>query len=110
MQVCDKEKLFISNIGQGIDVSEKYEIKEYTGLFYIKKLPKMNSLTFNYAPDTLNYTFKMKRRKMYIEIMHLPPEESREADRKDRPKFKQNPLSEENVSCSSGLQKSDLDF
>eukprot|EP01027_Heterolobosea_sp_BB2_P014688 GEZU01021073.1.p2 GENE.GEZU01021073.1~~GEZU01021073.1.p2 ORF type:complete len:198 (+),score=52.47 GEZU01021073.1:767-1360(+) len=72
--------------GAGMDVSD-YEFKEYTGLFDIKKLPRLNSLSVSYAPDSLNYAFKLRRRKLYIEKMHMPPEESRQASNPDRPKF-----------------------
>jgi elongator complex protein 4 len=75
-----------SFVGSDIDVSD-WEFKEYSGLLDIVKLPRMNSLTTNYAPDSLNYAFKLKRRKMYIERLNLPPEESREASNPDRPKY-----------------------
>jgi len=75
-----------SFVGADIDVSD-WEFKEYSGLLDIIKLPRMNSLSTNYAPDSLNYAFKLKRRKMYIEKLNLPPEETREASNPDRPKY-----------------------
>ena len=86
-QLSDLSLSIDSFTGAGLDVSD-WEFKEYSGLFYIKKLFKMNSLTYNFTPDTLNYAFKLKKRKMYIEKLHLPPEETREASNPDRPKFK----------------------
>ncbi|KAG2374600.1 hypothetical protein C9374_010619 [Naegleria lovaniensis] len=86
-QLSDLSLSIDSFTGAGLDVSE-WEFKEYSGLFYIKKLFKMNSLTYNFTPETLNYAFKLKKRKMYIEKLHLPPEETREASNPDRPKFK----------------------
>jgi elongator complex protein 4 len=75
-----------SFVGGDIDVSD-WEFKEYSGLLDIIKLPRMNSLTTNYSPESLNYAFKLKRRKMYIERLNLPPEETREASNPDRPKY-----------------------
>jgi hypothetical protein len=69
----------------GNDVENTF-FTDYTGFFNLKKLLKINSLNFNFNPDTLNYTFNLKKRKFYIERFVLPPEESRE-DNKDRPKF-----------------------
>ncbi|EFC49477.1 hypothetical protein NAEGRDRAFT_56696 [Naegleria gruberi] len=86
-QLSDLSMSIDSFTGSQLDVSD-WEFKEYSGLFYIKKLFKMNSLTYNFTPDTLNYAFKIKKRKMYIEKLHLPPEETREASNPDRPKFK----------------------
>lgn len=76
-----------SFVGSRIDVSD-YEFREYSGLFELKKLPRMNSLVFNFNPQSLQYAFKMKRRKMIVEKLHLPPEETRQASNPDRVKFR----------------------
>ncbi|XP_038064148.1 elongator complex protein 4-like [Patiria miniata] len=47
--------------------------KEYHGLFHIKQLPRLNSLT-GHMPDTMDLAFKLKRKKLTIEKLHLPPE------------------------------------
>eukprot|EP00761_Pharyngomonas_kirbyi_P003939 gb/GECH01003943.1/.p1 GENE.gb/GECH01003943.1/~~gb/GECH01003943.1/.p1 ORF type:complete len:490 (+),score=159.39 gb/GECH01003943.1/:1-1470(+) len=90
-----------SFVGAEMDVSE-FEFKEYTGLFHIEKLPRLNSMTVGFAPDLLHYAFKMHRRRMAIDTMHMPPEESRvasEAD-KERSRF-QNPQQAESASTGA---------
>lgn len=55
--------------------------KDFSGLFYLKKTPsRVNSLICS-LPDQLAYTFKLKRKKLYIERIHLPPEISRTANK-----------------------------
>lgn len=61
-------------LGVGGEVSDAFS--DYTGQFFIRKLPRLNSLV-SFNPETLNYVFKMGRRKLHIEILHLGPEESR---------------------------------
>jgi len=52
------------------------EMKEYDGIFTIKKLPIINSLVFSSTTsfDSLRFFFKMTRRKFVIEPISLPPE------------------------------------
>eukprot|EP01080_Neovahlkampfia_damariscottae_P006054 gene6054-10055_t len=82
--------------GKGVD---PIEFKDFTGILNLQKLSKINSLTFNYSPDTLNYVFTRKKRKIYIERMYLPPEVSRATNQSDRPKFD-----------SSKIKPKDIDF
>lgn len=82
-----------SFVGSHVDVSA-YEFKEYTGFFNLVKLPRLNSLTVNFAPDSLQYAFKMKKRKMYIEKMHMPPEESRDASNPKRPQYREGSVND----------------
>ncbi|KAL0491372.1 elongator complex protein 4 [Acrasis kona] len=86
---CDIVVDMNSFVGADIDVSD-WEFKEYSGLLDMVKLPRINSLTTNFTPDSLNYAFKLKRRKMYIERLNLPPEETREASNPDRPKYQES--------------------
>jgi elongator complex protein 4 len=90
LHVCDVVFEMRSFVGSRIDVSD-YEFKEYSGLFELKKLPRMNSLVLNYSPDSLQFAFKLKKRKMYIEKLHMPPEETRQASDPNRIKFKLQP-------------------
>jgi len=48
--------------------------KDYSGLFYLRKLPRLNSLVWSYVPDALTFLFQMRRRTFRIEEIHLPPE------------------------------------
>ncbi|XP_046863597.1 elongator complex protein 4-like isoform X2 [Xenia sp. Carnegie-2017] len=46
--------------------------KDYHGLFYIVRLSRLNSLT-RFMPETMDFGFKLRRRKFIIEKLHLPP-------------------------------------
>lgn len=46
--------------------------KEYHGLFCIRKLIALNSLS-GYCPETHDLAFKLRRKKFVIEMLHLPP-------------------------------------
>jgi len=73
-QLCDTVVSFVSFEGKVVpDI-----FSEYHGQFVVKKLARLNSLV-THMPETLNYIFKLGRRKLHIEIPHLGPEESRTA-------------------------------
>jgi elongator complex protein 4 len=46
---------------------------QYDGLFRILKLPNLNSLNA-YQPETLDLAFFLKRKRLVIEQLHLPPD------------------------------------
>lgn len=79
--------------GSNVDVSHSYELSGYTGMINIKKLPHFNTATAHFFPEILSYVFKLKRRKMYIEKLHLPPEETRVASDPNRKKYEDKPKS-----------------
>jgi len=35
--------------------------KDYSGLFYLRKLPRLNSLVWSYVPDALTFLFQMRQ-------------------------------------------------
>ncbi|GLH08842.1 Putative elongator complex protein 4 [Gryllus bimaculatus] len=47
--------------------------KDYHGLFYINKLPAINSLC-SHVPGSFDLAFKLRRKRFSIEMLHLPPE------------------------------------
>ena len=47
---------------------------EYDGLFRIVKLPRLNSLSQCFMPETLDLAFHVKRKRLVVEQLHLPPE------------------------------------
>lgn len=53
-----------------------YEFKDFLSFFLIKKLQSIGMLS-SYVPRDVRYGIKQDRRKLYIEPLHLPPEESR---------------------------------
>ncbi|XP_006818457.1 elongator complex protein 4-like [Saccoglossus kowalevskii] len=78
---------------------EKYPVyKDYHGLFTIHKLPRLNSLTCH-VPDSMDLAFKLKRKKLTIEKLHLPPDLSETVSR-----------SQGESACASSLSKIKLDF
>ncbi|XP_011412257.4 elongator complex protein 4 [Magallana gigas] len=64
----------------GSDKEKNPAFKEYHGLFNIVQLPRLNSLLCH-MPDTLDFAFKLRRKKFTIEKLHLPPELSETANR-----------------------------
>ena len=52
---------------------------EYSGMFHLRKLPVLHSLR-PHTPETMDYVFTKKKRKLTIEVFHLPPEISRTGD------------------------------
>ncbi|KJE94565.1 hypothetical protein CAOG_08869 [Capsaspora owczarzaki ATCC 30864] len=54
--------------------------KDYHGLFRIHRLPRLNSLMCA-MPASLDLVFKLRRRKLVIETLHLPPDLSETASR-----------------------------
>lgn len=46
---------------------------EYDGLFRLSKLPHLNSLNA-FQPETLDLAFFLKRKRLVVEQLHLPPD------------------------------------
>jgi hypothetical protein len=40
--------------------------KDYSGLFYLRKLPRLNSLVWGHVPDALTFLFQMR----YLSTLH----------------------------------------
>jgi hypothetical protein len=90
--------------GIGAKVSDVFS--EYDGLFFVRKLPRLNSLVCH-LPETLKYVFRQGRRKLHLEIPHLGPEESRTSSKPEAPKKTNVP----SLLCAPGpVSKSALDF
>ncbi len=86
--------------------------KEYHGLFTIKKLFKLNTLT-SFLPDTLNMAFKLHRKRLIVEKFHLPPEledtTARTSEKKKDVMSKSSSISHKHgMACSS--PSNPLDF
>ncbi|XP_033123240.1 elongator complex protein 4-like [Anneissia japonica] len=77
--------------------------KEYHGLFHVVQIPRINCLT-NYALDTEDLAFKLKRKNFSIEKIHLPPDLSENVSRSQGEHFKTM------KGCSSSNVSSPLDF
>ncbi|XP_074660622.1 elongator complex protein 4-like [Tubulanus polymorphus] len=64
----------------GSEKEKNPAFKEYHGLFHIKKLPRLNSLQ-GHIPESNDMAFKLHRKKLTIETLHLPPELSETTSR-----------------------------
>jgi elongator complex protein 4 len=93
------------------DVGEAF--RDFSGLFYIRKIPfPLNSLCGR-VPEQLVYTFRMKRKKLWIEKMHLPPEISRTTGKigEENEKVVQKRKGSEGLLCQPGPKdQNPLDF
>lgn len=56
--------------------SVPYEFREYLAFFVVRKL-QLNGMLASPQPKASKYGIKRDRRKLHIEALHLPPEESR---------------------------------
>jgi len=73
--ICDSVVTFEAFNDSMKEVGEAF--RDHVGLFHIRKIPfRLNSLS-GHLPEQLVYTFRMKRKKLWIEKIHLPPEISR---------------------------------
>lgn len=80
---------------------------EYNGLFRLSKLPHLNSLNA-FQPETLDLAFYLKRKRLVVEQLHLPPDLGEDDDTK-----KGRTSTTSDFSCGSGSTSntsSKLDF
>lgn len=90
----------------GSDKEKNPVYKDYHGLFHIKQLPSLNSLTCN-MPETLDLAFKLRRKKFTIEKLHLPPDLSDTVNRdQEDPVARLKP----EAGCGVMAGKNKLDF
>lgn len=80
---------------------------QYDGLFRLTKLPRLNSLNSCFTPETLDLAFYVKKKRLIVELMHLPPD----IDEKDDSQ-KGRTSTSLTMSCSSSTSTSShkLDF
>jgi elongator complex protein 4 len=89
-----------------------YEFKEFCGFLIIERIQHIGTLV-SYRPRALRFGLKRDRRKLHIEPLHLPPEESRaqgsagtDARLEARSKNKQNEVEQNKVVLASTLSLS----
>ena len=100
--MCDTVVHVDSFVGSDREKNPAY--KEYHGLFNIKKLPTLNSIVCH-MPESFDLAFKLRRKKLTIEKLHLPPELSETANRSQ-----EDPIMKLKQDSSCGTGKSKLDF
>jgi len=103
-RLCDTVVKLESFVGSENETNPVY--KDYHGLFHIVRLPRLNSLMCH-VPDSFDLAFKLRRKKMTIEKLHLPPDLSETANRTQEDAVRGKPGS---LSCQSTLSNSRLDF
>jgi elongator complex protein 4 len=64
---------FVFLIDNSDSVKTRLNKTQYEGLFRIAKLPRLNTLN-SFMPETLDLAFYIKRKRLIIEILHLPPD------------------------------------
>ncbi|XP_078346504.1 elongator complex protein 4-like isoform X2 [Oculina patagonica] len=103
-RLCDTVVKLESFVGSENETNPVY--KDYHGLFHIVRLPRLNSLVCH-VPDSFDLAFKLRRKKMTIEKLHLPPDLSEAANRTQEDSVRGKPGS---LSCQSTFTNSRLDF
>jgi len=101
-RLCDTVVKLESFVGSENETNPVY--KDYHGLFHIVRLPRLNSLVCH-VPESFDLAFKLRRKKMTIEKLHLPPDLSETANRTQEDSVRGKPGS---LSCQSANTR--LDF
>lgn len=93
------------NSGTGAQVTEAFQ--DFDGQFFVKKIPHLYSIT-SPLPETVNYIFRLNRRKLHLEIPHMGPAETRTTADKAA---KEHAHSVKELMCQPGpKQTSSIDF
>jgi elongator complex protein 4 len=102
---------FLSVLDSIEEVGEAF--RDYAGLFHLRKVPfRVNCLSCH-LPEQLVYTFRLKRKKLWIEKIHLPPEISRTTGKvgEENERISKQRKSREGLLCQPGLpEKNPFDF
>lgn len=101
-RLCDTVIKLESFVGSEMETNPVY--KDYHGLFHILRLPRLNSLVCH-APESFDLAFKLRRKKMTIEKLHLPPDLSETVNRTQEDRVRAQPGG---LSCQSSNTR--LDF
>jgi elongator complex protein 4 len=64
---------FVFSMDDSKSTASKLTKTEYDGLFRLSKLPCLNSLS-SFQPETLDLAFYLKRKRLVVEQLHLPPD------------------------------------
>ncbi|CAH0553131.1 unnamed protein product [Brassicogethes aeneus] len=70
----------------GTELESNQALSDFHGFFYLKKIAAINSLASKH-PGSVEYVFKLRRKKLVIETLHLPPDiqESMDSKKNDIP-------------------------
>ncbi|XP_043914895.1 elongator complex protein 4 isoform X2 [Protopterus annectens] len=96
-----------SFVGSKLETSPLY--KDYHGLLHVSKIPHLNSLVCN-VPDNKDLAFKLKRKLLTIEKLHLPPDLSDTVRRSGKQDLAE-PTKSLSFGCpTTAVSKKHLDF
>lgn len=70
----------------------------YNGLFRLLKLPRLNSMMACNTPETLDLAFYVKRKRLVVEQLHLPPDIG---ENDDKQKGRTSTSSAVKIACGS---------
>ncbi|XP_068673027.1 elongator complex protein 4-like isoform X2 [Montipora foliosa] len=101
-RLCDTVVKLESFVGSDNETNPVYQ--DYHGLFHIIRLPRLNSLV-GHSPESFDLAFKLRRKKMTIEKLHLPPDLAETANRTQEDSIRGKPGA---LSCQSSNLR--LDF
>lgn len=68
--LADHSFIFDDSIGSLSSITKS----EYDGLFRLSRMPRLNSFNSCHTPDTLDLAFYLKKKRLIVEQLHLPPE------------------------------------
>ncbi|CAH1119145.1 unnamed protein product [Phaedon cochleariae] len=85
----------------GTELENNQTLSDYHGFFYLTKLAAINSLASRH-PGSVEYAFKLRRKKFSIDVLHLPPDIQEDSDGK-REQFP-------SLGCGGSTKKNLLDF
>lgn len=57
----------------GTDLENNATLSDYHGFFHVTKLAAINTLVSKH-PGSVEYAFKLRKKKFSIETVHLPPD------------------------------------
>jgi elongator complex protein 4 len=64
----------------GTELENNFSLSDYHGFFHLTKLAAINSFTSKH-PGSVEYVFKLRRKKFHIEKLHLPPDVQEVSDK-----------------------------
>lgn len=76
LQLCVDAAIYIESFASKMH-TVPYEFREFVGFFEIRKLHQFGTMNAGQNIKASRYGLKRDRRKLHIELLHLPPEESR---------------------------------
>ena len=97
MQLYSHLSDYVFSLDDSSNTLKRLNKTQYNGLFRLIKLPSLNSLNQCFMPECLDLAFYVKRKRLIVEQLHLPPDLGENDD-----SHKGRTSSSVTMSCSSG--------